>query len=409
MIKLYIYQVGALSEVDIELNRVNIITGPQSSGKSTIAKIISYCQWVEKRYLLDGKYEFDIEEQLLDFHRISNSYFNSNSKINYNSDFVEIKITFIDNKIKEEIISKKNEQSYKKTKNIYIPSERNFVSVIPNLGRYKETNDNIMSFLYDWYSAKKRYSKDSSLPILDLNVEFYHLEDSDSDILILKNQKKEINLRDSSSGLQSLTPLTLLIDYLTEKFYRENNSKSNNELDSVKDITNKLIEDFLTKHRQNNKKIVRKDIEKEFLKILDTAKNRIAYSETKFIIEEPEQNLFPETQRDFIYYLFSKLNNSERKHSVLLTTHSPYILYAINNCLMGYNISQKLNSEEKEEFKSHPAWINPDEVSLFEIKNGNISSIKDLRTNTVTKHYFNENLNEIMNEYYEMLNYFSQI
>lgn len=409
MIKLHIYQVGALDEVDIELNRINVITGPQSSGKSTVAKIISYCQWVEKRYLLDGKYEFDIEEQLLDFHRISNSYFNSNSKINYTSDFVDIKITFINNKIKEEIVSKKNEESYNKTKNIYIPSERNFVSVIPNLGRYKETNDNIMSFLYDWYSAKKRYSKDSSLPILDLNIEYYHLEDSDSDILILKKQKKEINLRDSSSGLQSLTPLTLLIDYLTEKFYKENNSKSNNEIDSVKDITNKLIEDFLSKHRQTNKKILKKDIEKEFVKILGIAKNRIVYSQTNFIIEEPEQNLFPETQRDFIYYLFSKLNNSDRKHSVLLTTHSPYILYSINNCLMGYNISKKLDQQEKEEFKSHLAWINPDEVSLFEIKNGKLNSIKDPRTNTVTKHYFNENLNEIMNEYYEMLNYFSQI
>ena len=103
------------------------------------------------------------------------------------------------------------------------------------------------------------------------------------------------------------------------------------------------------------------------------------------------------------------MNDSERNHSVLLTTHSPYILYSINNCLMGYNISKTLNSEEKEEFKSYNSWINPDEVSLFEIKNGNVYSIKDLRTNTVTKHYFNENLNEIMNEYYEMLNYFSQI
>lgn len=409
MIKLHIYQVGALKEVDIELNRINVITGPQSSGKSTIAKIISYCQWVEKRFLLDGKYEFDVEEQLLEFHRISNSYFTSNSLIHYNSDFVEIKITYVDKKIKEEIITKKNEESYNKTKNIYIPSERNFVSVIPNLGRYKETNDNIMSFLYDWYSAKKRYSKDNSLSILDLNIEFYHLEDSDSDILILKDAKKEINLRDSSSGLQSLTPLTLLIDYLTVKFYEENNSKSNNELDSVKVITNKLIENFLSKHRQSSKKLSKKDVEEEFIKILDIAKKRIVYSQTNFIIEEPEQNLFPETQRDFIYYLFNKLNDSERKHSVLLTTHSPYILYSINNCLMGYNISKTLNSEEKEEFKSHNSWINPDEVSLFEIKNGNVYSIKDLRTNTVTKHYFNENLNEIMNEYYEMLNYFSQI
>ena len=44
-----IKNIGPIKEVvEISLNRINVFMGPQSSGKSTIAKIISFCTWVEK-------------------------------------------------------------------------------------------------------------------------------------------------------------------------------------------------------------------------------------------------------------------------------------------------------------------------------------------------------------------------
>ena len=51
-----IRNVGPIKDVTIELNKVNVIMGPQSSGKSTIAKAISYCQWVEKRFTEVSRY-----------------------------------------------------------------------------------------------------------------------------------------------------------------------------------------------------------------------------------------------------------------------------------------------------------------------------------------------------------------
>lgn len=41
---LTIKNIGAIKEVSIELNKVNVIMGPQSSGKSTICKIASFCK-----------------------------------------------------------------------------------------------------------------------------------------------------------------------------------------------------------------------------------------------------------------------------------------------------------------------------------------------------------------------------
>ena len=45
-------------------------------------------------------------------------------------------------------------------------------------------------------------------------------------------------------------------------------------------------------------------------------------------------------------------------------------------------------------------------VGALIIKNGNIISIIDRETKVVGNHYFNEVMGEIMDEYYEMLNYF---
>ena len=52
MATITIKNVGPVKEAHFELNKINVFMGPQSSGKSTIAKIISYCQWVEKRRFL---------------------------------------------------------------------------------------------------------------------------------------------------------------------------------------------------------------------------------------------------------------------------------------------------------------------------------------------------------------------
>jgi ABC-type lipoprotein export system ATPase subunit len=404
-----INNIGPITNVVLKLNKINVLMGPQSSGKSTIAKIISYCQWVEKRYILDKEYNYKVSTQLLEFHRISKNSFTDNSYIEYETD--SIKISYKGRELEESIELKKNSLKFKKGKNIYIPSERNFVSVIPNLSKYKETNDNIMSFVYDWYNAKRKFSNNNSLPILNLGINFYNDDDEDKDVLVLKNSKNEILLREGSSGLQSIIPLVLIIEYLTNIFYEENKSESVDELDSMKSFISKNLLDILTKKRQ--KEIVQKSKNKEEIslskseisKFAELMVSRINYSKTNFIIEEPEQNLFPETQRDLIYFIFNKLK-SKRDHSLILTTHSPYILYSINNCLLGYTVKNKMPLSEQKELLSHKSWVNPDFVSIWQVKNGEVISVIDERTKTVTKHYFNEMTNEIMDEYYDMLNYF---
>ena len=407
MLKLEIKNIGPIKDVDFELNKINVLMGPQSSGKSTIAKIISFCQWAEKRYLLDGNFKYDVREQLLDFHRLGDNYFSENSVFTYETDF--IKISYKGKKLKKSFRKKQTSKIYKKSKNIYIPSERNFVSVIPNLSKYKETNDNIMSFVYDWFTAKRIFHSSNLLSILNLDIQFYNKAENDNDVLVLKN-KKEILLREGSSGLQSIIPLIVIIEHLTDYIYKNNISNSVEEKDSLKNFIfnnlNKILDlsKFKNLDEAKNYQLNEADM-KKIISSYQRARFLESYNSTNFIIEEPEQNLFPSTQRDLINYLFKKMND-KRDHTLLLTTHSPYILYSINNCIMGYNIKDKISKEDESEIINKDSWINPELVSIWQVEDGKIISVKDELTKTVTKHYFNEITKDIMDEYFEMLSYY---
>ena len=39
--RLWLYHVGPIQECDLEINDFTVLTGPQSSGKSTVAKAVS--------------------------------------------------------------------------------------------------------------------------------------------------------------------------------------------------------------------------------------------------------------------------------------------------------------------------------------------------------------------------------
>jgi predicted ATPase len=94
MATLTIKNIGPIKSVEnLELNKVNLFMGLQSSGKSTIAKIISFCTWMEKRAARADILELLEEggkwiDRLKIFHRLSNGYFSTESAIYYNGEYV---------------------------------------------------------------------------------------------------------------------------------------------------------------------------------------------------------------------------------------------------------------------------------------------------------------------------------
>jgi predicted ATP-dependent endonuclease of OLD family len=279
------------------------------------------------------------------------------------------------------------------SKVIYIPAERNFVSAIYNLQEYLRDRDNIQDFVTNWYEAKRKYSNGNKLNILNLGVE-YCTEDEDVDRLHLR-EGGDIALQIASSGLQSVVPLVTMFDYVTQGIYKERRPMSVKERDELV----KKLSELIKEGKENNQNT-------DFSILLDVINSK-NYHYSQIIVEEPEQNLFPLTQRDLVYYMVQMYNDAKRNHRLTITTHSPYILYALNNCMMGYLVAGKIPEQERETLVSRNAWIDPKLVSIWEIENGTIRSIQD-GDGIVSENYFDLNMTELTDEYYQMLNYYDE-
>jgi hypothetical protein len=388
MNKISIANIGPIKEANLDLNKINVFIGPQSSGKSTIAKTISYCQWVEKRYILDGKFEENFLETFMEFHRIDANFFSDDSSIKYETGNICIEFTGCKSD-KDPILKKKKKGTeYQKSKNIYIPAERNFIFAIDNIGKYKRANDNIMNFIYDWSEMRKDYLQEHQLSALNLGIDYYYQLDSNKDMFYIEDSGKDIELKYASSGLQSLIPLLLPLEYMTaNKLFREQATESVDEKDEFFRIV---------KNRFGNE-----PLGDDFLKALT---RRHFYHSSQFVIEEPEQNLFPETQRDLIYYLLEKISG-ERDHKLLITTHSPYILYALNNCMMAGLVYKKMDKESKANIKCEKSRISPSKVKVYEIRDGKVECIQQ-EDGLIGENYLDQKMKEIMDDYYLMLNYY---
>jgi predicted ATPase len=103
-----------------------------------------------------------------------------------------------------------------------------------------------------------------------------------------------------------------------------------------------------------------------------------------FFIEEPEAHLFPTSQRRLIG-VFSRLYD-EFKHNFILTTHSPYVLTALNNLIMASNLIQKNTnkiSKAVKEIIGEDRAIPITDVSAYTIQNGLLESIIDKETQLI--------------------------
>ena len=419
-----IKNIGPIKEVvEISLNRINVFMGPQSSGKSTIAKIISFCTWVEKDVATSqslSEYQENktyFRERLESFHKIK-GYFNSDSYIHYKSEVLDI---VWENE--ECSISWVDKYAYKRSKIAYIPSERNMV-ILPEARKSEFGNTNIRSFLFDWFEARKKYSNENNLSVLNLGVNYYYVEGSEENHIRGNNNDAEydILLSNASSGLQSITPLIAMIEYLTKWIYDEDTISF--ELDERRQRVSrilakekvlkpyydqadlpigdlqKLVNSFNEKLHEKEEKAV------EYFNAYKTISNSLfKTTNSQFIIEEPEQNLFPETQRDLVYYFLQNCLNKEGNR-LTLTTHSPYVLYALNNCMMAGLVSDKMEANELSKLKCNQSKINPVDVSIYEIREGVVRESIQGEDGLISDNYFDQKMKDLMDDFYLMLNHY---
>ena len=414
MAHIIIKNIGPIKEVELDLNKINVFMGPQSSGKSTIAKIISFCLWVEKNIclfkdVLDVSANF--RKTLEEYHQLR-GYFNQNSYIHYQSEYVKIEYNgnVTGYVMPEEEVDK---LTYKRSKILYVPAERNLIA-LPYWTSFKLSDNNLRSYASDWDFVRSMFNKEIPLDIKPLNISYFYDEKSRKDYISLSDVNKSITLTDSSSGIQTSTSL-----YLLHKVYCQYRKKLS-EVSSIEDEStlNKVYRDYLhySTTRANPSSIpeseqfdykgklciVKPGTKEKAIRILDN------YTEIQYIqsiIEEPELNLFPDTQQALMYELMADAVVSDNR--MVITTHSPYILFALNNCVMGGLVGKNIPEEKKSTFPSFASWIDPSLVSVYEIHDGTIKCIQD-EDGIIEDNYLNQAYKKNSDEYLSLLDYYEE-
>lgn len=370
--KLKIKNVGPITDAIIDLQRFNFFIGPQSSGKSTIAKVFSTCTWIEKEVAMTGNEHLitspqEFESIMVDFHKLNN-YFNDSSEVEFITDVIQLSYTHFSFKIN--LIKR---EDFRRKKICYIPSERNAVT-LPELQGFEFGQTNLKSFLFDWFNARNNFSTTNKTDILNLGVKYFY----DAKETINKDQIEHINgktyqipLGSASSGLQSVIPLQIMVDYYCNDYFKSDNKKMSFETNiKLRKVYQELAEGI-------------QDIQKtqEYFERL-TVPNKSC-----FIIEEPEQNLYPNTQTNLLDFLVSKCND-EKKHELTITTHSPYILNQLNLLFRRFDENDTTN-----------VGINFNDVTVYAINNGHLEDLKLRNAHLINPEYLSAPLDYIYDQY----------
>lgn len=422
MEKIVINKLGPVTSCELEINDFMVFTGPQASGKSTIAKSIFFFKNVKnllliqinKRFLdKDETIELSTKNRLIreirsnflqtfgstwcmDRHMFMEYYFADSVyiKINLKDDpqspnYIWIELgeklaDFIDSydKIKtEDLLNDYNCGKIKKDIDaffgngeevIYIPAGRSMMTLFSSQ----------LMFMYSVMNDDQKRSLDYCTQnylerIMQLKPSF-----SDSVETLIKNK---LELTDIKIDKQNLKQCADLMKQILHGEYRNVNGEERLQIEK-----NRYVKiNFASSGQQEAVWI----LNVVFYYLLNNKK-------TYFIIEEPESHLFPNAQKLITEFISLAKNGGNR---VLLTTHSPYILGTINNLLYANRISKKVDTDLLKKIINPLKWMEFEKISAYYVEHGVINTCVDKESEAVDNAVIDGASDEINTDYEEMV------
>lgn len=360
---------------------VTVFIGPSGSGKSTVAKLYATLVWMEKAVSVGtitedeaADYKFFIEK--LKYHKIT-QYLNPNSSIHYKGFIMEWRLKGGEISFQYEY-SKINEYSKILAKVQYTPADRSLLTAIDQPENLKSLSGSTFDYLIEYKRAQKNLA---GIEINTLINNTKYIYDSGTDTGYIKGENHRIKTQDASSGVQSIIPIVLVNSYLKTALENHNRDVSLNEFYAYADQVLKHLRKNISLELDQNNPITldelkgyAKNINKYDKSLIDLITNFFNPKTITHIIEEPELNLYPETQSELIYKLMADMKDIGQ---LVLTTHSPYLINAL-----ALSVKAAAIAKEHPEYVEDIAKIVPEDAM---ISSENLNIYETLADGTIRK------------------------
>ena len=364
--------------VDIEINDIRPLTvfiGESGSGKSTIMKVLSLFRWMFKRVNLRSFIKLSgIKNTKLGFKTmplLRNSglleYLREDSRITYRNGRYEIRM---ERKSTSVNVRALDAADLSLEKICFISDKR---SIIPDIlsstvDRHKD-NFYLQDTLENFRTALKYVPH---LKMDFLGVEF-NVEKTKNAGLQYKisgtsdEGEYTIHLRNASSGMQTATPLGVIVQYFTEKY-------------NLEDSLNSALFRYFTDN----------DNLKEFRAGMNVGE--FPHRRVHLFIEEPELSLYPDNQTALIDFLVERCfhHGLDYQVTLMMATHSPYIVNYLN-----------LLTARHRHASQGVASLSADDVDVYLVAGGTLTrmNIEDNGTDIIDASVLSDPIAEIYNEY----------
>ncbi len=377
---------------DIEINNVcpfTVFIGESGSGKSTIMKVLVLFRWIYKMvnirsYLKHAKitespFKFDFNEYLRNGGFLD--YLKSDTEIIYQKGTTKIHYK---NKRLPSLMPIVSPEELSWEKMCFIADKRNLIPDILAASKISskmpgektvKIDDAINFFLRETFNDFMIASDKQYVPELNLDylgVRYFSEETNMGTKYFIEGVLEDrmhqpIKLEDTSSGMQTVTPLSVIIEYFSKHY------------DFSKRFNNKVIK-FLS------------DIDslKDFRSDLNVGD--IKYRNVHIHIEEPELSLYPESQRSLINFIVNRCfieKHNDYNMTVMMATHSPYIINHLN-LLIKANDKNKLIEEAKLAYE---------DIAVYQVDEGEIYDLKIQNKRLIYTNPLSDTINNIYNEY----------
>lgn len=387
MAKIEIHNLGPISNCEMDVSQFTILTGAQASGKSTIAKAVFFCRTVKddivdaisKRTLLGSE----------------NSLFNDVMKILRNK-FLQLFGTSKAMSADMQLIYHYDDKTFIKISlrmqegNDYISPNYVWITFSSNIEKFLgksfdegtiksgEVKNQVNELFKDDYEAVFIPAGRSLISLLtsQLNYLFTTMDDE---------QKRSIDFC-TQKYIERILKIRSLFDNGVTGLIEQKRNTPGAKINTK--VIGKMLD--LVQHMLKGKYVFKDNEERlyideeHYVKINYTSSGQqetvwifnillhILANNTKayIILEEPEAHLYPESQKSIIEIL-AMMGNCNC--GILVTTHSPYVLGALNNLIYAEALSTKCEGIENEVDKTF--YIKDHEAYFLE--NGKIQSCTD--------------------------------